>query len=35
MGAWKSETWKYAFIKQVDKGWIVSVKDFEGWRFKY
>ena len=25
---------KFGFIKQVDKGWINTVKDLESWRFK-
>ena len=26
---------KLGFIKQVDKGWITTVKDLESWRFEY
>ena len=25
---------KFGFIKQVDKGWITTVKDLESWRFE-
>ena len=28
---WKDKT---GFIKQVDKGWITTVKDLESWRFE-
>ena len=31
---WESETWKFGFIKRVDKGRITSVKDLESWRFE-
>ena len=28
---WESETWKFGFIKQVDKGRVTTVKDLESW----
>ena len=28
---WESETWKFCFIKQVDKGRISTLKDLESW----
>ena len=31
---WESETWKFGFIKRVDKGRIITVKDLESWRFE-
>ena len=31
---WESETWKFGFIKRVDKGRITTVKDLESWRFE-
>ena len=30
---WESETWKFGFIKQFDKGRITTMKDLESWRF--
>ena len=31
---WKSETWKFCFIKRVDKSRITNEKDLESWRFE-
>ena len=31
---WESATWKFGFIKQVDKGWITTVENLESWRFE-
>ena len=31
---WDSETWKFGFIKRVDKGRITTVNDLESWRFE-
>ena len=31
---WESETWKFSFIKQVDKSQITNMKDLESWHFE-
>ena len=31
---WERWKQKFGFIKQVDKGWITTVKDLESWRFE-
>ena len=31
---WERSRQKFGFIKQVDKGWITTVKDLESWRFE-
>ena len=31
---WESETWKFGFIKRVDKSQITTMKDLESWRFE-
>ena len=31
---WERSKQKFGFIKQVDKGWITTVKDLESWRFE-
>lgn len=31
---WKSETWKFSFIKWVDEGQITTMKDLENWCVK-
>ena len=31
----ESETWKFGFIKQVDKGQFTTVKDLNSWRLEH
>ena len=31
---WERWKQKFGFIKQVDKGWITTVKDLESWHFE-
>ena len=31
---WERSKQKFGFIKQVDKGWITTVKNLESWRFE-